>query len=927
MRSIKKFLNESDFEVYNLNDEEFVQFLKDNSTDISSGYRFYSGNASEEADITTDYVNLAGAKEIIMLKPAKGPETWIPLIVSVLISVAVSVITASRLENPSASNRSQSSTTNSFGNRENTQRLGERVDDPWGKVSAFVPSLIQLPYSIYVQNKQIENFAFAFMKKSLIENVKDGETDFNLIPGGKFNTWNPSSDLNSTPDFSIGGEINRPINSITESRELQAQELLPPNDLESANVTWRLSSSDGLTGVITVTNNPPDWRASDYYFTDDIIIFSDVNIKGPVTSTQEFWRPKGPTYPDVSKNFNIHDSPISLSSNGSTNYKYTVISANDTSVTIDLTDLPPSLQNIWNGLNEEPLVKYYSIDFPVPGFSFVHDPEIDEYTWFTDNTISTVVNIIDIPTFDPFVGKSFDERVGPIRIKKNTNRIILNFVAPNGFLNYYKNDERTFTAEIELLLEELDNDGNPTGNSSPYTFNFSTNSESKTKQSALTYYINNTLSNGSVKFINAQVTAKRITNRIKDDNWQNQDKVNWQNLYFEEYVNSPDNTDITIGQVQIPSSQTALRVKSRIVNFDVTPIFTPYQRGGTFGSEQPVSTFAETLIALALDKYNGRLNIDNIDAETYLDVQDEIREYYGFNEAADIGYNFDSTKIRFQEQYKLLCGALNINAYSQGGVFKAYADIKRNDSSKQFTHRYKIEGSDAKSRKYVNEYDGIEVTYRSNEDGKYKTVIKHVDGISSYNRKQLELSGCVNEKVATIRANRELNIVKNQRYSFSFDADGISRLSVIGERVDNVDYTRIVKRPDNMNNYAVYAGYVTDQFGLTIELSEPVYFTDGEEHSIRFADQKGNLMASIACSKGANANQVILAMAPEKPLYIGYKAERTSYTFASDSNRVSMPVIIKSIKAKEVKGVKARSISAIDFNEKYYTDDKEFSEI
>jgi hypothetical protein len=300
-------------------------------------------------------------------------------------------------------------------------------------------------------------------------------------------------------------------------------------------------------------------------------------------------------------------------------------------------------------------------------------------------------------------------------------------------------------------------------------------------------------------------------------------------------------------------------------------------------------------------------------------------DYYGTTDSVRVGYDFDSTKIRFQDAYKLMCNAVNAKAYAQGGVFKAYPDIERTESSKQFTHRNKVPNTDSKSRSYESEYDGVELTYRSEVDGGFKDIILHVNGVDSFNRLSLELSGAITETQATIRANRELNIIKYQKYNYSFESDGIGRLTVLGERVDNVDYTRVVKRENNMNTYNIYSGYVVNQNGLEIELSEPVIFTEGEPHSIRFTDLKGNLLDVITCFEGSTEYHVILQSEPSQPLYLGYKKEKTNFTFAEDSQRNSLPVIIRSSKAKDKNGVKIRQLAAVNFDSRYYTNDKDYS--
>jgi hypothetical protein len=267
---------------------------------------------------------------------------------------------------------------------------------------------------------------------------------------------------------------------------------------------------------------------------------------------------------------------------------------------------------------------------------------------------------------------------------------------------------------------------------------------------------------------------------------------------------------------------------------------------------------------------------------------------------------------------------VNVRAYSQGAVYRGYPDINRTVSSKQFTHRNKITGTDSKERLYTVENDGIELKYRSNDTGTFETIIEHVNGTDSNNRLQIELSGATEEVTAQIRAKRELNILKYQKYNFNFEADGIARLTVPGERVDNVDNTRIVKRENNTNIYQIYDGLVVSQNGLEVELSQPVTFTDGELHTIRFTTSKGDLLEAIECTQGSTAYHVVLSQAPTEAIYTGYKREKTNFTFSADNLRSSLPVVVRGSKAKESKGLRTRQLSCINYDELYYQNDQDY---
>ena len=145
--------------------------------------------------------------------------------------------------------------------------------------------------------------------------------------------------------------------------------------------------------------------------------------------------------------------------------------------------------------------------------------------------------------------------------------------------------------------------------------------------------------------------------------------------------------------------------------------------------------------------------------------------------------------------------------------------------------------------------------------------------------------------------------------------------------MDNVDLTRIVDRPGAETSYKIYDGVVESVNGLTLQLSEPVYFEDGQTHSIRFTKKNGSLMPAIACVRGSSDYHVILQEAPESEILTGYLGEKTNFTFASDSNRASLPCIIRAIKSKKSKGLDARSLTCVNYDERYYQNDKQFSEI
>ncbi|AUR91191.1 coil containing protein [Vibrio phage 1.228.O._10N.261.49.C1] len=909
MPTIKKFSNETDFEVIEV--DNIGQYMIENIEDFKQGYRLYDNLVTTGGDITEDAERIIACDNVIMLRPANGPVAWVVgAVVAAVVAGAAAVYLLTPKVEAQAENRTQGSSTNALGSRENTARIGEREDDIYGKVSAFVPSLIQVPHAEFVDNQEVEYFAMACRGQGLIENVRDGDSKFENLSGGKFNAWNPGGNPNDgTPaDFTIGGEINRPLVNVQQATELQSAELLPPNDSAiGGNAEWNVLAGVTQGKLILKNYQDLDVDLRDHFTVGEQVRLVDCLIAVSSTTKTLYYSTAGD-----SEDFAIPNNVQSLDG------IYDIISVTEDDIFIDISDA------FWYTFPERPMITdYFAFEYEDSGLnSTTTDARINDRTWYGElngEVLSDrVININDISN-NPVVGQAFDEFLGPIEAPGGNLNLVFNFVADSGFYKIVKSTDTAIDAELEIRIQPLDANGAPDGAVLIETVPFSSNQDSMTRQAAITHTsVYNSGTHG------AEIIVRRTTDRDKRDDVSNVDKVYWRDLYYKSDIATPDYGDRTIMQAVIPSTITSRSVKNRQLNLDWTRYITPYQAGGTFGALQPVDTWAEVLIALALDPQNGRLTIDQIDAELLLDVQQELIDYYGSADYVRIGYDMDSTKLRFQDIYTLFCNAVNVKPYSQGGVFKAYADIKRDFSTKQFTHRNKIPNTDSKERTYETEYDGIELTYRSNETGQFEEIIKHVNGIDSVNRLTIELSGATEEIQAETRAMRELNIIKYQKLKYIFEADGIARLTVPGERVDNVDNTRIVKRENNLNTYNVYDGQIQLIDNLTVQLSEPVEFTDGETHSIRFTNLKGELLETIDCTEGSTPYHVVLSQAPSETLYTGYKKEKTNFTFASDSSRQALPVIIKQIDSKNTNGMKTRQMTAINFDERYYKDDQTY---
>jgi len=923
MPIVKLYKNEVDSELIEV--ESIAKWYIDNKNLWHEGYHLFESSVSQDKDITLDRLAIENATDVIALKPAAGgigdviagaaniivgaTLLAVEAISTIVGYLAPSVSTSySASSTGSTASTSSTSSTNSLGSRENTPNIAGRSDDIWGTVAKHTPRLIGYPLLEFEDNVEVEVFPLYISDgKVQMSNVREGDTPLSSMAGAKFNAWyegNPND--GDTPDYTIGGEIGKDMHVVKYSSELSEEELLPPNDLALGTAAvWSIVGNGDGTATLTLTNySALDIDLADYFTVSGTCSLIDAFISYS-DGTQLL-------YDDVATEYTFNKNVLNLSGD------YTI--SNVTTNTVTLSGISQTFSSTSFLTSSFFTVSNSQIDT-----FYTTDSAINDITYYSDNLAAYPVTVVS-GSYTADVGQSLSNILGPITIYKDTETASFNFVASSGFYKYVNTTLKAVTATIRVTIQETDSDGVATGNSFSNDYTFASNTSSTTKQAALTVKI-------EIPYAYSRALCQRITNRDTSDGVTAIDKVYWRDLFFLSTPENIDTNDCTIAMVEIPSSVAARAESNRLINLTCTRIFTPYIGDGLFDTEQAVSTWAEVMIGLCLDKYNGRLSIEHVDADLLLDIQDQLTTYYGTSDFVQIGYDLDDNTLTFQDVYTLFCSAVLVKPYSQGGVFKAYADIDRTISSKQFTHRNKISQSDSRERDYQKEYDGISLTYRSNDTGNSETIELYLDGISGTNLDQITLSAAVNETQATIQAYRALNILKYKRDTFSFKADGVAHLTVTGERVDNVDYSRIVYREGftddsglgDLNKYRIYSGFVEDADGLTLTLSEPVFFRDDETHTIRLTAKNGDLLEAIECQPGLTSYHVILDETPSQEIYVGYEMEKTTYTLAPDLDRDAMPMVIQTLTSGTDNGTKIKTITGYNYDSRYYQNDKDFA--
>lgn len=815
------------------------------------------------------------------------------------------------------------------------------------------------------------------------DNWYDGDTPVKNIPNASVNIYGPGKNPSvSEPDLIIGNEITEKIGIYRQSNDLNPSELLPPNARENAGIKWRLSGSGG-SAVLNADFMPDGFDFQEFYNVGDTVNLSDVyylssngtidlyrsntieqssliasnpssiaasntsqdiSISIPAgaievtdgTNTYSNTNPvDGSGSNSITVNidsesivitgdtqdtrtgvrFQNYNQPVDLGGEGNIDYVITAVTSNSITLSIPA-DAPLTVVNAWSAMsNYYPPSFYAEVNNLDLGSYYVTDNTIQTGDWFFYQSETVYPVTVNSEVLNPITGAPFDNRIGPLFIPDNTDEIIINLVSNNGFYKLDENSEVAITANVIVKIYELDVNGNETGNVTSEFHTYSSNGDSVTQSVFKTLRL-------VIPYDRCKITAERTSFRDKRKEVSNVDKIEWRDLYTFESVNVTDFGDVTLAHVYTPSNSQSRLIKQRKQNVDLTRLITQYLGNGSFGPAESYATnnASQIIVHTALDPYIGRLSLSNINADGFLDISNEITNYFGSSIMNSFGYVFDTTKLTYQDTFAIICDAIMCTPYAQNGIYDAFFERKQTISSMQITCRNKIVGSETRKTDYHRKYDGVELNYRDNDTGVSETIYVPSDQ-SSRNPERKDLSGCTTKLQALRYANRMYNRQLYEIEYTKFDVDEFGRNIIPNKRIDSPDSTRFTKREGVTDGYRVYDGEVVEINGMQVELSEPVEFTAGEDHYITFTKDNGDSSQAILCTQ-VDEFTVSLSTMPSEPIYDGYDKDRTKFMLVSEQLAESVALIPKTIEYNlSDDGDEIHTVSSVNYTDKYYQND------
>jgi len=882
--------------------------------------RFFKGDVlGEEIDTINGYFLDIPEGEIEVFHGSTMPQgplvPFLPYIFAALAFVAAIALTP-KISLPNEGNRKQGSSTNRLGASNNEPNINGRIDDIFGHVAKHTPPLWQVPYRIGKDNQETEVLLVAVGRGKYdinTDNIYDGYTPYVNIPKSQVSIYEPGTHPgNGSPSQTIGSVIDEPIGIYRESNDLNASELLPPNDLAiGQDAVWSVVGSAG-NATFTLDNIAElDVDLQDYFTAGQDLQMIETyssEVTGSTTLHRSY-QPPGPVpIQHASKDFD----EVTLT-DLSGEHEITSVTSNTVSVT----------DGTW-GTVSGVLVEDYNL---VVSQSLITlfttlDSEINDYTWYqTYDSGSGEYSdpVISVPqNLNPDIGQVFDNVIGPISIYQGAERIIINLTSASGFYKIDGTAYKRIDACVEFVVEQLDINGDPTGIVNVTPVVYSTNPGNVTSSVYQTVYIDSL-------FERSRVYGRRTTNRDKSDGISNVDKIELTLLYsFEPNPPGVDFGDVTLMHCVVPSNSQSRLIKQRKTNLDLTRKITQYLGGGNFGPVESYVTddFSQILIHAGLDEKCGRLNTSQINMDNIISLKDQINSYFGGTEMIRFGYDFDTSQMSYEDMFTTICNVVNCIPYVQNGVYDAFFEKEQPTSSLQITCRNKISESETREDIFFKEYDGVELSYRNEETGVTDTIYIPSDR-TAVNPDRQEFPGCITELQAYRRALRMRNKQIYHVVNAEFDVDEFGRVIVPGQRIDSPDGTRFVRHKGNTDGYNIYDGEIVEVNGLVVELSEPVAFIDGEDHYVQFTNANGDNSELILCNEGDSEFEIVLSSTPAEAIYEGYDRDKMKYTFCSEQLRESIALIPQTIEFKLDDGQEINTISSINYDSRYYKDDME----
>lgn len=330
-------------------------------------------------------------------------------------------------------------------------------------------------------------------------------------------------------------------------------------------------------------------------------------------------------------------------------------------------------------------------------------------------------------------------------------------------------------------------------------------------------------------------------------------------------VSEKDYGNVSLLAIMMKATDNLSQRSSRMVNCIVTRKLPTWSPDAGWSTPTATQSIAWALADILKADYGAKLADKNIDLEALnrLD-QTWISRGDKFNAV------FDS-KLTVYEALSRCAKVGRAIPFIQGGIVRFGRDEPKNIPVALFGPRNIVKNS--LSIQYVmpseDTADSVCVQYFSEKTWKTSEVVGSFEGSSSDKTATVKLFGCTNKDQALREATYMAlaNRYRRRIVNFTTELKGLVP-----------SYGDLIAITHDMAKWG-QGGEVTEKNGLTLSLSEPVTFEEGQTHYLALRKKNGSLSGPFVVTPGSLKNEVVLSEEPDIEILTGTDAERTHFAF------------------------------------------------
>lgn len=476
-------------------------------------------------------------------------------------------------------------------------------------------------------------------------------------------------------------------------------------------------------------------------------------------------------------------------------------------------------------------------------------------------------------------------------------RLIVNIAADNGmYKDQGNNSKRAASVTAEMQYQLLDENKNPYGPIYTKQGTVAGRSADATGVSIIA-----TLPQPSA----VRVRCRRVTDLDLKFNGQVVDEIKYANLYGQIRDTTTSYGNITTVHTARKQTARATVIKQPQLKIMATEMLYKYLGNGVFDTTLTTNTQAvQSLIRLMRDPVVGGLNLTAANMDQLLAVQAEVEAYFQSPQAGQFCYTFDNYQTTAQDIITTIADAIFCTSYRNGKNIMLDFERPRMGPEMVFTHRSKTPDAEKWTRQFSDKdaFDSVKYSYIDPDTNIKETITIPPNGgvkTDTYDSK-----GVRNYQQAYWHAYRryQKNMLNKVSVEFTATEEGI--FAVPGRPISVVKGSRM----------APYDGYIIAVNGLELTLSQPVEFTQGDDHSIILKKRDGSVQ-SVAVVAGSSPRKVIMQSAPQEAIYTGNSSLKTEFSFGSEQRHNAQMMLVSTVDPGSDRTVK---ITAYNYHPDYY---------